>query len=280
MSLLLLLWLSVVPQGVILVKGATPSASDASTPVPEGGQVSSGRYRNAYFGLTYPIPAGWREQPAGPPPSDGGSYVLAQFAVPRANVLLAAQDLFFSLQPLAGADQLVATVRRGLPDRYQIEPGPAEVMIAGRRFHRLAYASPGSGLHWRILATDARCHALTFTFTGTDPAALDAAERAMSALSLAPAAPACVTGYAQGENIVKKTEPLLTGHRFNSIPLRIVVGSDGRVKHVHLLSAFPEQSQAIIAALRTWRLEPYRVDGKAVPVETGLLFGAPMRVPR
>ena len=92
MSLLLMLWLSVVPKGVILVKGATPSASDASTPVPEQGTVAGGRYRNAYFGLSYPIPAGWSEQPAGPPPSDGGSYALAQFAVERANVLLSAQD--------------------------------------------------------------------------------------------------------------------------------------------------------------------------------------------
>ena len=75
MSLLLVLLLStvtVVPKNVILVKGAMPGASDSSTPVPEVGTVSAGRYRNAYFGLSYPIPAGWKEQPAGPQPSDSG----------------------------------------------------------------------------------------------------------------------------------------------------------------------------------------------------------------
>src|SRR3954447_10271146 len=114
MSLLLMLWLSTttaVPKGVILVKGATPGTSDSTTPLPEQGRVGGGQYRNPYFGLSYPIPAGWTEQPAGPPPSDGGSYVLAQFAVDRANVLLTAQDLFFNPRPPAAAKELVAFIR-------------------------------------------------------------------------------------------------------------------------------------------------------------------------
>jgi hypothetical protein len=268
--LLMLLLMTVVPKNVILVKGATPSASDSSTPVPEEGAVAGGRYRNAYFGLSYPIPAGWSEQPAGPPPSDSGSYVLAQFAVPRANVLVSAQDLFFSVRPLAGAKEAVAAMRGGLPTRYEVEKGPEEVTIAGRTFHRFAYRSPVSGLQWRIFATDARCHALTFTVTGTDPAALDAAERAMSGISLAPPGPDCVRDYAE---VVEKSDPVFTTHRFNTIPVRVIVDAEGRVKHAHLLSAFPEQSQAILAALRSWRFKPYQRDGRAVEVETGLVFG-------
>src|SRR3954453_1287353 len=108
MSLLLMLWLStvtVVPKNVILVKGAIPAASDSATPVPEKGTVSAGRYRNAYFGLSYPIPAGWKEQPGGPPPSDSGVYVLTQFALHdaddqqrlKAHVLVTAEDVFFSV---------------------------------------------------------------------------------------------------------------------------------------------------------------------------------------
>lgn len=62
-------------------------------------------------------------------------------------------------------------------------------------------------------------------------------------------------------------------HRYNPIPVRFVVGSDGRVKHVHLLSAFPDQTEAIITALREWRFKPYRRQGKAVAVETGMMFG-------
>ena len=47
MSLLLLLLLSVVAPNANVLQGATPSASDAVTPVPEQGTVAAGRYRNA-----------------------------------------------------------------------------------------------------------------------------------------------------------------------------------------------------------------------------------------
>ncbi|HEY4639809.1 MAG TPA: energy transducer TonB [Thermoanaerobaculia bacterium] len=285
MSLLLMLWLStmtVVPKNVILVKGAIPAASDSSTPVPEGGTVSAGRYRNAYFGLSYPIPAGWKEQPAGPPPSDSGIYVLTQFALYdadqqrlKAHVLVTAEDLFFSAAGAADAKDVLASIRHDLPARYEFDNGPDEVTIAGRKFHRLAYTAPRTGLQWRILSTDTRCHALTFTFTGVDKETLDAGERSLNALSLSSAAPACMNDYASGDNIIEKTDPLLATHRFNTIPVRVLIDTNGRVKHIHLLSAFPEQSQAIIAALRTWRFKPYRINTKAVPIETGIVFGMP-----
>jgi hypothetical protein len=46
------------------------------------------------------------------------------------------------------------------------------------------------------------------------------------------------------------------------------------VKHVHVISAFPEQSAALVGALRKWRFKPYLKNGKAVEIETGILFGA------
>jgi len=276
MPLLLLLWLSVVPQNQILVKGTAPAASDTTTPLPEQGRVAGGSYRNAYFGLTYPIPAGWKEQPAGPPPSDGGTYVLGNFATARAYVAVTAQDLFFSTIPVANAKELLAAVRRDLAPAYAVESEPAEVTIAGRTFHRLEYKAPVSGLRWRVLATDARCHALTFTFAGTDTAALDAAEQAMPALSLKSAAPPCIPGYAEGQNVVVKEDPLFTTRHHNTIPVRVIVDTKGRVKHAHLLSAFPEQAEAILAALRKWTFKPYRAGGKAVEVETGIVFGMPL----
>lgn len=282
MSLLLMLLLSVVSPNVTQLLGATPSASDAVTPVPEHGSVAAGRYRNAYFNLSYPIPAGWTEQPAGPPPSDAGAYSLTQFALIdadqrfRAHVLVTAQDFFFSLIDTSNAKELVAAMRGGLEPVYLLEGEPDQVTIAGRTFHRLRYRAPRSGLHWRVLSTDTRCHALTFTLTGADVAALDAAQKAMRSLVLETAnAPVCVNGYAQGANVLVKTDPLFPTQRFNTIPVRVIVGTDGQVKYAHLLTAYPEQSKAILEALRTWRFKPYEVEGKAVEVETGLVFGMP-----
>jgi hypothetical protein len=280
---LLVLWLSqttVVPEGVILVKGAVASASDASTPLPEEGRIGERRYRNVYFGLTYPIPAGWIEQPAGPPPSETGSYVLTQFALVdgervKAHVLVSAQDLFFEPFQAAGAKDVVARMRTMVQERYVFEDGPEQVTIAGRTFERLAYKGRHASLHWRMFTTDTRCHALTFTFTGSDTAVLDAAEKAMAGLVLGGDAPACVNDYAR-DHLVERTTAAFH-QRYNTIPVRVILDAEGKVKHAHLLSAFPEQSEPILKALRDWRFEPYVVGGKAVEVETGLVFGRPSR---
>ncbi|HEV7572884.1 MAG TPA: hypothetical protein VGQ21_15400 [Thermoanaerobaculia bacterium] len=277
-----------VPAGVIFVKGAEPSSSDTTTPLPENGSVAGGRYRNAYFGLAYPIPQGWTAQPAGPPPSDGGSYVLAQFALSdtkqqrvRAHVLITAQDFFFSARPVANPAEMVTAVRRSIGSDYEIEREPGEVKIAGRTFARFAYKSPLAGLHWLILSTAARCHAVTFTFTATDTAALNDAVRAMNGFALgSDDDPKCVTDYATAENVIARVDPHLGAHRFNTIPVRIIVDREGRVKHIHLLAAFADQSAAIIAALQQWRFKPYLRDSKPTEVETGIVFGVPRSVVR
>ena len=278
MHLLLMLWLS-----AIAVKGAVPSASDSTTPVPEEGLIGGGRYRNAYFGLTYPIPAGWTEQPAGPPPSDAGGYVLTQFATldgerVKAHVVVMAQDLFFVPFEAANAKEVAAKMRGAVPERYEFEKGPDQVTIGGRLFHRIAYKAPRTGLQWRVFTTDTRCHALTFTFTGTDTAALDEAEKALASLSLGGEAPACVNDYARDHVVHEITPPF--PQRYNTIPVRVIIDAEGKVRHVHVLSAFPEQSHAILTALREWRFKPYVVDGKAVEVETGLVFGLPRLMAR
>jgi protein TonB len=284
MLLLSAVAVSGVPKNQILVKGAVPSASDPSTPVPETGRIGDGRYRNAYFGLTYPIPAGWTEQPAGPPPSDAGGYVLTQFASldgqrVKAHVLVTAQDLFFIPFAAASAKDVAAKTRSAVAEQYELEKGPDEVTIAGRTFQRLAYkASPASGLHWRMFTTEARCHALTFTFTGTDTKLLDEAEKVLSNLHIDNNAPACINDYAR-DHVVAKTTPEFT-QRYNTILVRVIIDAEGKVRHIHLLSAFPEQSQPILTALREWRFKPYMVDGKAVEVETGMVFGLPRLVVR
>ncbi|HUR83586.1 MAG TPA: hypothetical protein VM733_22710 [Thermoanaerobaculia bacterium] len=267
-----------VPKNEILVKGAMPSASDSTTPVPEDGQVGGGRYRNAYFGLAYAIPAGWTEQPAGPPPSDSGGYVLTQFATMdgervKAHVLVTASDLFFIPFSAASAKDVSARMRSSVPERYVFEKGPDEVTIGGRTFYRIAYKAPVSGLQWRMFTTEARCHAVTFTFTGTDTKTLDEAEQVLGTLTLGGNAPACVNDYATG-NVVAKVTPQFA-QRYNTIPVRVIIDANGKVRHAHLLSAFPEQSAPILSALREWRFQPYVVNGKAVEVETGIVFGQP-----
>jgi len=284
------LMLQAIPPNVILVKGAVPGASDSSTPLPEGGAVRERAYENGYFGLTYPLPADWTENVLGPPPSDGGSYVLstlipsekvtgAGIAPIRGSVLISAQDLFFNENPATNAKEVVAYVRGRLPRSQSVERAPAEVRIGGRTFTRLDYGAPIAGLHWSLLATDVRCHAVEFVFMARDTATLNGlvAGLAKTKWSDENSVPVCVADYAVPANVVTRVEPLFPVRRFNSIPVRLIIDLEGRVRHVHVISAFPDQTTAITQALLQWRFKPYVVDGKPREIETGLEFGSTPR---
>lgn len=250
-----------VPAGVILVKGAWSSASDATTPVSEGGKAGAGGYHSDYFQMTYPFVEGWREKFDGPPPSDRGYYVLAQIEPVEAhvgNVLIEAQDLFFGD---AGSHLRVD---------YKIERPPTELTVAGRSFARLDYYSPVTALQWTVLSTQIRCHAVQFTFSSTVPQVIDRQIAAMQAMKLGDTGPLCVKGY---NNVLNRVEPIITDRRFNSIPVRVIIDTSGKVKFIHFISAFPDQARTITEALQQWRFKPYVTHGKVVEIETGFVFG-------
>jgi len=85
--------------------------------------------------------------------------------------------------------------------------------------------------------------------------------------------PVCIKDYASGENVTERVDPLFAERRFNAAPVRIIIDKQGKVKHIHFLSAFPDQVKAITDALFQWRFRPYLRDGKPVEVETGIMFG-------
>lgn len=283
-----------VPQGVILIKGATPSASDSMTAVPEGGIIKEQIYANSYFGMAFPLPADWHQKYLGPPPSDSGYYVLTQVEPAKISkdqvsgtILVSAQDLFFPLVPVNTALDLVNFKRDRLTADFKVEQQPAEVKIAGRSFIRMDYMSPVAELHWHILATQVRCHMVEFLFTSRDPAMIERLMQDMSKMVVmreganvghgGGEAPVCVKDYASGNNVTNQVQPSFGERKFNPVPVRIIIGKNGKVKYVHVISAFPEQSRAITDALLQWEFKPYRVNGQPVEVETGIMFGAPPR---
>lgn len=260
-----------LPTGVILVKGAVPSASDRTTAVPEDGSVTESSYRNRYFGMNWPLPGGWAEQVKGPPPSDSGMYVLAELAAQgQGTILVSAQDLFFGMLPAGSPMEMIAYTRAHLQPYYEVERAPAEMTLGNHRFARFDYRSSVAGLHWYVLATQVRCHLLQFVYTGRDPKVLDAFVRDLEKTTFGDdaAAPQCIANYAAGENVVSRTEPAPYSQKFNAIPVRLIIGTDGKVRHVHVLSAFPDQAKNITDALLQWRFKP-----RDREVETGILFG-------
>jgi hypothetical protein len=265
----------------LLVKGAWASASDAVTPLPEGGVIADHVYRNPYFGLTYVLNSDWSKQYDGPPPSDSGYYVLAQLEPSErskrsseGHALIAAQDMFFSRAPVDSAADLINYAKDHLDKQYKIERAPAKTRIAGHDFIRFDYASAVAQLHWHVLATQVRCHTLEFVFTGRDTHFMESVIRAMNSMTLGDTEqPVCIKSFASPQNMLTREEPEFRDSKFNPIPVRIIVGTDGRVRHVHFLSSFPEQAQSIMSALSQWQFKPYLVNGRPVEVETGIMFG-------
>ena len=284
-----------VPEGVVLVKGAWSSASDKVTPLPEGGSVTNNVFRNQYFGMSYVLPPGWIEKYKGPPPSESGRYVLAQIAPAdtykgstRGSILITAQDMFFTLIPATNALELINYTKDSLNAAYQVEQPPTPVTVAGHSFVRFNYASPVAELHWHVLATQIRCHMVQFAFTSRDTKLIESLIQEMSTMNLPRDAgaisgsgggdvPLCIKGYAREENVIEREDPIFTERRFNPVPVRIIIDKQGKVKHIHLLSAFADQSKDIVDALSQWRFRPYLRDGWPVEVETGIIFGHPPR---
>ena len=279
-----------VPTGVILVKGAWSSASDSVTPVPEDGNVSNNVFTNKYFGLSYPLPKDWIEKFKGPPPSDSGRYVLAQvrpadgYKGSKGSILITADDLFFTPLPASNTLQLINYTKDNLQADYKLELPPTETKIAGHPFEFFAYWSPVAELHWYVLATQIRCHAVQFILTSSDTKLLQSLVLTMNKMELPEEAsliggtgggpdPVCIKDYAAGQNVLARVEPVFSEHRFNTVPVRIIIDKTGRVKHIHFLSAFPEQAKAITDALKQWKFKPYAINRQPMEVETGLVFG-------
>ncbi len=266
-----------LPTGVILVKGAVPSASDRTTAVPEDGGVTDHAYRNRYFGMTWPLPDGWSEQVKGPPPSDSGQYVLAELAAQgKGTIFVTAQDLFFGTGPAGNSLEMIEYTRAHLATFYDVERPPAEVMLNGRRFARFDYRSSAAGLHWYVVATQVRCHLVQFVYTGRDPKVLEALVSDLEKARFGDdaAAPQCIANYAAGASVLAHTDPVPYAQKYNPIPVRLIIGTDGKVRHVHVLSAFPDQAKSITDALLQWRFKP-----RDREVETGILFGGNGREP-
>jgi hypothetical protein len=271
-----------VAPAVPLERGAWPSATDAMTPLPEGGAFSNNAYGSAYFGMTYRLGLDWTQRYEGPPPSDSGYYVLAQIVPtdrPRSSnavhVLIAAQDMFFALAPAGNAFELLNFYKDHLGAEYAVDRPPTAMRIADHDFVRLDYRSSAAGLHWLVLATEIRCHIVQFVFTGHSTKALERLIQGINGATLAleSSDPICVKDYATPENLIAREDPVFPEPRFNPVPVRIVIDREGKVKHAHFLSAFPEQARSISDALSQWRFKPYLLDGKPVEVETGVAFG-------
>jgi hypothetical protein len=195
-----------------------------------------------------------------------------------ATILIAAQDMFFAGEEPATLAAMTDALRHAMSrvDGMSIDAEPTALDVAGRAMHRVDFS--GAGLHRSLVATEIRCHLVTFTLTARDPEALASLRLSLNRLATAAqgrasaSAPPCVKDYVVADNLVERIEPDVSGATFEQIPVRLIVGADGAVKHVHVIRASPSRRKAVETALRQWRFKPPRIDGRPTDIETGLLF--------
>jgi hypothetical protein len=248
---------------------------------PEDGKVVSRKYVNEYFAMAYPLPSGWGEDREGPAPSYTGYYVLSALKSGggrAGTMLIAAQDQFFAVDLSSRAQEMVERFRRRLAeiDGMMIDHESEEITISRTPFTRLDFN--GVGLYRTVLVAERRCHFVSLNLTTADPDERASLTQSLDRLSLGEPAdraeqvPVCVKDYATPEHVISRVEPISGGPKFTSVPVRVIIGADGWVRHIHVIRASADQRANITAALRGWQFRPFFIEGRPVEVETGITF--------
>jgi hypothetical protein len=266
-----------------VLHGAMPPSRGAKivqSANPEDGKVIDGVFVSDYFNLSYRLPDGWTEGLAGPPPSQSGYYVLGTWAPKHdfaGTVLVVAQDMFFAPDSSDDVKSVVAGFRQVMSavDGMTIDREPVPVNVGGHPGYRIDFS--GVGLFRAMFAIEIRCHVISFNLTSRDPELLASLVRSLDSLdsvrkeeASAPV-PECLKDYVS-ENVVSRVEPEGVGAKAVSIPVRMIVATDGSVKHVHVIRASAAQRRNIEEAVRQWKIKPYVKQGHPVEVETGVVF--------
>ena len=266
-----------------VLHGAMPSSRDArivQSENPEDGKVTGGVFVSDYFNLSYRLSDELTEGLAGPPPSQSGYYVLGTWTPKRdfaGTVLVVAQDMFFAPDASDDVKNVVAEFRQVMSavDGMTIDREPVPVSFAGHPGYRIDFS--GVGLFRSTFVIEIRCHVVTFNLTSRDTESLASLARSLDKLEsvrkgeMSDPAPECLRDYAS-ENVVRRVEPEDVGAKAVSIPVRMIVATDGSVKHVHVIRASAAQRRNIEEAVRQWKFKPYVKQGHPVEVETGVMF--------
>jgi hypothetical protein len=276
--------------GIVLLACAAKSDVAVKYAEPEDGAVKNGVLEDDYFGLSYPLPSGWVEDLKGPEPSASGYYSLAALKPEGefvATMQISAQDNFFGAEPVKDATGFLNAMKKGLDRSLSAPNAVAHVKLGGTDFARLDYS--GAGLSHIVFAAEIRCHTLIFSITASREAAAEMLVESLRKLSLTQeqsasssneaaarrGRPLCIPESAYSDHIAHKIDPVMTGPRYGSVPMRLIIGPDGKLEHVHAIAGFPEQVKSVTDALAKWEFKPYIADGQPVEVETGLLFQFP-----
>jgi hypothetical protein len=272
--------------GLALLACAAKGDVAAKYSEPENATVKNGVFQDDYFGLRYPLPSGWVEDLKGPEPSASGYYSLAALKPEGelvATMQISAQDDFFAVEKTTDAIGFLNRMKQGLDASLSAPHALAPVKLGGLDFARLDYS--GAGLSHVVFAAKLRCHTLIFSITASRETTAEMLVESLKKISFTQADragssardgwPICIPERAYRDYVTHRVDPVMTGPRYASVPVRLIIGPDGKLEHVHAISGFPEQVKSVTDAVAKWEFKPYVANGQPVEVETSLLFQFP-----
>ena len=201
---------------------------------------------------------------------------------------ISAQDNFFAPASVNNATDYLAGMKEHLDPSLTAASAVESIELGGQSFARLDYS--GAGLEHAVFATEIRCHTVIFAITAHNKEAVAKLTQSLKKLSFLQVAqngvskpasqsnaewPLCVSESDYRGYITHRVTPEMVGPRFASVPVRLTIGPNGKIEHVHAIAGFPEQVKSITDALSHWEFKPYVVDGAPAEVETGILFQFP-----
>ena len=95
----------------------------------------------------------------------------------------------------------------------------------------------------------------------------------MHALSTAPPMRVTVGGKVQGDKLIERVPPdypplARNAHLQGTVILHVLLGTDGKVQQIQVVSGHPVLTQAAIDAVKKWRYKPTLLNGQPVEVDT------------
>jgi periplasmic protein TonB len=88
-----------------------------------------------------------------------------------------------------------------------------------------------------------------------------------------PRRPVVMSGGVMNALLIHRFEPeypniAITMHLSGTVQLRAIIGTDGTIQNIQVVSGNPILANAAVAAVKQWRYQPTRLSGQPVEVET------------
>ncbi len=279
-----------------------PRAAAQSDPSPLSGSVTNNTYSSNYFGFAYPLPAGFSditESLRRRTHQRDGVYLI--FAADRHHDG-APNDLLFILanskslyKPLPSLNEFVSKTTALLTgiDDFHIVQESAPFDFPNRKFYRETYTQSDHGtryitmiatefddyfVQWNIYANsqsdvdEVAASVRWATFKGTIVGVIGGIQPGTPESS-AGATRVRVSQAVSQALLVKRVQPSYpdtarqTGLQ-GKVVLNVLVGREGNVENVTVISGHPFLLQSALDAVKMWKYRPYLLAGKPVEIET------------